>query len=388
MKLKSSVHKLMQHMRRLTALACTSLAISACLPALASALPAPGSLVTATPDRLHGLREASRNLVISYVSSSFDGSNATVFGHVAIPKTPPPVGGYPVIAWANGSTGLAPQCMPSASVEGTRDLYLNEWVRRGYAVVRTDYAGWGAAGPVPDLHGRSNAENLIDAVTAAHSLDVRLRNDWIAVGHSKGGGAVLWAAGLPDRSRGKYPLRGSIAIAPVGPGVLKFMTGVANGENVAPSALPFVALTALSAKALQPGIDLQSLTSAQLQPQLDALRSSCLADVFSLPPLPPGNYLKRGAAFDEYARLFAAEDASNLALRVPVSIIQAENDETTVTPDTTAQMVRSLCRRGASVRFSQYAGQDHDSVITASKADAFEFASTALAGGMQKNNCL
>lgn len=385
MKFKTSVRG---HARRLAVLVCSSFAITGWPPAVASVLPMPGSLITASPDRLHGLEDASRKLVISYVSSSFDGSAATVFGHVAVPKMPPPAGGYPVIAWANGSTGLAPQCMPSMSVEGTRDFFLNEWVKRGYAVVRTDYAGWGASGPVPDLHGRSNAENLIDAVIAAHSLDIRLSNEWVAVGHSKGGGAVLWAAGLPDRSRGKYPLKGSIAIAPVGPGVLKFMTGVANGEAVAQSALPFVALTALSAKALKPGIDLQSLTSAELKPQLEALRSACLSDVFSLPPLPPGNYLKRGAAFDEYARLFAAEDASTLTLRVPVSIIQAENDETTVTPDTTAQMVRSLCRRGASVRFGQYSGQDHDSVITASQADAFDFAATALAGGIQKNNCL
>jgi hypothetical protein len=351
------------------------------------ALPKPGRLITVAPDRVNRLPDASRNLVISYVSSSFDGSNAIVAGQVAIPRTPPPAEGYPVIAWASGSTGLAPQCAPSTSANSARDASLNEWVKRGYAVVRTDYAGWGAFGPLPDLHGRSNAQNLIDAVTAAHSVDARLSNDWIAVGHSKGGGAVLWVAGLPERTEGRYPLRGAIAIAPTGPGVPKFMSGVMKGEPVATSGLPFVALTALNAKALNPAIDLQKLVSPQLQPHLDVLRSGCVPQLFSLPPLPPGRYLNAGADYDMYAKLLDEQDASALTMRVPVSIVQAENDETTVTSETTAQMVRSLCARGATVRFKQYPGNNHRSVIAASQNDAFDFADSALTRRPLKNDC-
>jgi hypothetical protein len=388
MRLKSSVRRLFACL----ALPLGTAALSAgCAGLQASALqgdmPKPGKLVAVGPDRLNGLPDASRNLVISYVSTSFDGSNAIVAGQVAIPRTPPPAGGYPVMGWASGATGLAPQCAPSMVGNPTRDAFLNEWVKRGYAVVRTDYAGWGAFGPVPDLHGRSNAENLIDAVTAAHSIDARLSNDWLAVGHSKGGGAVLWVAGLPDRTDGRYPLKGTIAIAPTGPGVLKFMSGVMKGEPVAQSALPFVALTVMNAKALNPTIHVKDLAWPSLQPHLVALESACVSHLFSMPPLPPGPYLKAGAAYDEYARLLAAQDASALTLRVPVSIIQAENDETTVTPETTAQMVRSLCARGASVRFRQYPGQKHRSVIPASQDDAFDFATMALTGGKQRNDC-
>jgi len=32
---------------------------------------------------------------------------------LSIPKGTPPPGGWPVIRWANGTTGNAPQCAPS-----------------------------------------------------------------------------------------------------------------------------------------------------------------------------------------------------------------------------------------------------------------------------------
>ena len=374
--------------RRLAALALGSLLVAGCAGMSPVAQPVPGQLLLASPDKLHGLPDAGRNWVMSYASTTFDGANAVVVGQVALPRTPAPAGGYPVIAWANGSTGLAPQCAPSLVVNRERDAYLNAWVQQGYAVVRTDYAGWGAFGPVPDLHSRSNAENLADAVAAAHALDgVKLRPDWIAVGHSKGGGAVLWAAGLPDRSAGRYPLRAAIAIAPTGPGVLRFMDSVMRGEAVAVPALPFVSLTVMSAKAMKPDLDVQGLTSPALRPHLEAMGSACLSGLFAMPPLPPGPYLKPGAAYDAMARLLAAQDASSLTMRVPVSVIQGEKDETTVTPDTTAAMVRSLCARGATVQLKQYAGQTHRSVIGASQSDTFGFARTVLDAGRPASDC-
>ena len=86
-----------------------------------------GQLLTAEPVA-DGLPDASQNFRISYASTSADGDEVVVFGRVALPKTPAPPGGYPVVSWGNGTTGVAPQCAPSLVANATYDTYLNEWL--------------------------------------------------------------------------------------------------------------------------------------------------------------------------------------------------------------------------------------------------------------------
>ncbi|MCY1259873.1 Secretory lipase [compost metagenome] len=334
------------------------------------------------------LQEASANVSISYVTTSFNGKPTTVNGLISLPKTPPPAGGYPVISWANGTTGFAPQCAPSAVVSAVRDAYLNEWLKRGYAVLRTDYEGWGGAtGHRPLVHGTSNANAVTDIVTAAHAYSSQLSNDWMVVGHSEGAGAAVWTAGLVDEAGGKYPLKGAIAIAPVGPGILKFMDNAVNGGAVLGQ--PFLSVTVLAAKVVDPTINLDALVKEPMKSQVEAARTQCLGPLFVLPQLQPGQYLNPGADYDKVARfLKTQQDPSALTMRVPVSIIQGSNDETTVTPPTTAQMISSLCSRGASIQYKEYAGQTHSGVIPTSQDDAFSFAAAAFAGNAPKNSCM
>ncbi|HKU96299.1 MAG TPA: alpha/beta fold hydrolase [Vineibacter sp.] len=346
----------------------------------------PGQLITAVTRTANPLPDAAENFTISYISTSFDGRNTVVYGRVALPKTPAPQNGYPVISWANGTTGFAPQCAPSL-MSTYPDAYLNEWVKRGYAVLRTDYEGWGASGPRPVIHGRSNAAAVADIVTAAHHLTDKLSNDWIAVGHSEGGGAVLWAAALNKRPADKYPLKAAIAIAPIGPGILKFMDDAAGGAFVHQAAQPFISVTVLGAQVVDPSINLNDLVADPMMAQVAEARTKCLADLVKLPQLPKGQYLKAGDAYAKLARFVREQDASSLTLGVPALIIQAQDDKTTVTPDTTGQMIKSLCSRGASVTYKQYEGQGHSSVIGASREDALGFAEAAFAGRLPAGRC-
>lgn len=340
------------------------------VPAFSDNLKAGQLLTSRLLDSDARYENAEKEYLISYLSTSPNNELVTVFGRIAIPKGTAPESGYPVLSWGNGTTGMAPQCSPSLDNNPDREAYLNAALAKGYAVLRTDYARWGADGPRLELNGQSNANNIADIVPAAHQLPEKLANEWVVVGHSLGGGAALWTASLPPNE--KYPLKGAVALAPVGPGVLKFIESAAEG-SAPKEAQFFIAVTVLGAKATDPSIDINKLADSSILPQFEAAQHLCVGELAALKPLPQGQYLKEGADLNKVKQFLLAQDPSSLKLNVPVLVIQGSEDKTTVTPETTKQMVQKLCNNGNNVLYKEYAGQSHRSVIAASKHNTFDF---------------
>lgn len=158
---------------------------------------------------------------ITYRSTSgIDGAATSVTGAVFVPAGDRPSGGWPLIAYAHGTTGITRDCAPSDKATMFGDLaairgYLND----GYAVVSTDYQGLGVRAnepaPHPYLEPRTAAFNLIDAVRAARSVEPTIGSRWLAVGASQGG-AAAWSAAEQYASygRGTGDLVGVVALAP------------------------------------------------------------------------------------------------------------------------------------------------------------------------------
>jgi hypothetical protein len=72
------------------------------------------------------LPSAERNYLVLYNSRSPDDSDVVVSGTVSIPAGNPPAGGWPLITWTHGTTGLAPRCAPSSdTVDGPEHKYLS-----------------------------------------------------------------------------------------------------------------------------------------------------------------------------------------------------------------------------------------------------------------------
>jgi dipeptidyl aminopeptidase/acylaminoacyl peptidase len=78
-----------------------------------------------------------------------------VSGTLYTPKGTPPSGGWPVVAWAHGTLGVADSCAPSWTTHIPRDAaYINQWLKQGFAVVATDYQGWVGRALIPISSGK------------------------------------------------------------------------------------------------------------------------------------------------------------------------------------------------------------------------------------------
>jgi hypothetical protein len=138
------------------------------------------------------LASARRNQLILYRSTGVQGKPVAVSGLVHIPKGKPPRGGWPIVTWAHGTTGLGDQCAPSRNPgEGAMhaltayiEPLLDRFLDAGIAVVRTDHEGLGTKGVHPYLVGRSEGRSVLDIVRAARQAHDSLGRRVVVAGHS------------------------------------------------------------------------------------------------------------------------------------------------------------------------------------------------------------
>jgi hypothetical protein len=154
------------------------------------------------------LKGARRNTLVLYRSVGTSARPIAVSGAVSIPKGRAPKGGWPVVTFAHGTVGIADQCAPSRVSTGSADFanyyaYVQpmerSWLKRGWAVVQTDYEGLGTPGTHPYLNGPSEGRSVLDMVRAARRLDGSLSDVVAIAGHSQGGQAALSAAATAPR---------------------------------------------------------------------------------------------------------------------------------------------------------------------------------------------
>lgn len=135
---------------------------------------------------------------------------------LVVPGGTAPDGGWPVIAFNHGNTGIAQDCAPSLY----EDL-LNQWspaavwLLHGYAVVMADYEGLSGIGRHAFLNAAALGRNVIDAVRAARHVRPDIGSRWGAFGGSLGGLAT-WAANEQASTYGtELDLVGAAAWVPV-----------------------------------------------------------------------------------------------------------------------------------------------------------------------------
>ncbi|MFP5029204.1 alpha/beta fold hydrolase [Acinetobacter pittii] len=156
---------------------------------------------------------AAESSILTYKMLGQSGQEVQATSLVFTPNTPPPVGGWPIVVWAHGTTGVADACAPSkaALAESTKDL-ISKLLAAGYVVVAPDYEGLGTPGIHPFLNVKSEAFSITDAVVATRNYllqrNLLTSKKWLTVGHSQGGHAAQYA------SRAQLDYKGTVAVAP------------------------------------------------------------------------------------------------------------------------------------------------------------------------------
>lgn len=179
----------------------------------------PGSLVEAIgmPDIDPAIRELGDAVRMRYVSSSAkDGAPVVVSGVAFFPRGEPPPGGWPVLAYAHGTSGILTECGPSLSPNlwGTTSVIAG-LLKRGLAVATADYEGLGEPGVHAYLDARPAGWNVIDSVRALRAVRPgKVSDRWLGIGASQGGGAI-WAATEQAATYAKeLHLLGTVSVVP------------------------------------------------------------------------------------------------------------------------------------------------------------------------------
>ncbi|WP_072806930.1 lipase family protein [Rhodococcoides yunnanense] len=228
---------------------------------------------------LPGTAEAKR---ITYWTVGSDGAPALSTGAFFVPEGTAPEGGWPVIGWAHGTSGLADDCAPSlvGPADADRDRqYLGTWLGQGYAIAATDYVGLGTPGLMPYLDGKVSAHSVVDSVKASRQVEDSLSNKWVVVGQSQGGGAAITTGryateyGGPELDyRGAVgtgvPANIELALLPLGPGILP----VAAGKGLTTYLLYILA----GLRYAHPEIDLNSYLTEQGRQLVDRAEGVCV----------------------------------------------------------------------------------------------------------------
>jgi hypothetical protein len=152
------------------------------------------------------------SFLVMYVSEDEQGHAIPVVASVDVPAGAVPAGGFPVIAVAHPTIGIAPVCAFSL-VGDIDDATTNEMLQGGFEVVTSDMQPVGK--PLPYIVGVVAARNVIDSVRAAREFPAaHASNEYAIWGHSEGGQAALFALEIAGGYAPELHLVGVAASAP------------------------------------------------------------------------------------------------------------------------------------------------------------------------------
>jgi pimeloyl-ACP methyl ester carboxylesterase len=360
-----------------------------------------GSVISHARHRISPEINGYAELII-HLMRSVSGSLTKASTLLFVPEGQPPAGGWPVIAWAHGTTTPGNKlCAPSLTdaLDGglTKDGFNSDYlfeistlVNAGYAVVAPDLEGLGevATVPYPYFNASSLARSLVSGVVAAHNVDARLSKEYVAVGHSDGGHAVLGVEAYAKEAP-QFEFKGTVAIAPytsIDAYVKELkQRAAANPEKANDFRLLQnfnVALMTTGLRMIDPEFKASSVMGPDLEAQLKEFTTRC-----SVPAI--GGLSKavtaKGATFDGFkedwatvpkmAAFLAANDPAvdpGFHLNKP-TFIALGPDDAFVFENTTRALVARLKAAGTAVTYNEYPHTDHFTVIRASQPDIMGF---------------
>jgi pimeloyl-ACP methyl ester carboxylesterase len=322
---------------------------------------------------------------ILYHSQDSHGGDVATSGVVLIPAGNPPAGGWPVIAWAHGTTGVARQCAPSLE----KDMNYGEeglmpMVRAGFAVVATDYHGLGTAGPHEYVSKTAQARDVIYSIPAAKAAVPSLGRRWVAVGHSQGGIAA-WSVAEMQASLKDPDYLGAISVSGAAD-IQAILEQMGGGDSSAAFYLVYMAYAIHAhSPAFKPS---QMLDGVALRRYARATTQGCWNYDYAAFLNDRGEKVLKPHWEDSDAvkEFFRGDELGAAPVGGPLFVITGEADET-VPLALVKQTVKKACTNGVALSFRSYPGLDHDPTMTNSTPDQLAWIKDRFAGKPASSNC-
>lgn len=332
---------------------------------------------------------AAESSILTYKMLGQSGQEVQATSLVFTPNTPPPAGGWPIVVWAHGTTGVADACAPSKSAltDSTKDL-ISKLLAAGYVVVAPDYEGLGTPGIHPFLNVKSEAFSITDAVVATRNYllqrNLLTSKKWVTVGHSQGGHAALGAAQYASRAQLNY--KGTVAVAPasnLGSILLMGELDVVNAPiNIKIGTYAqletYTALVTAGLRNTQPSFDYSQVFTSQtasIAAQAETICAGPLGHAFGAGMTKYAT--EHNGTLDGYTRTqpnfmavplvkaFLDKDSQPLQVKVstPIIIYQGINDNT-VPKDATDLLISNATVVGTKINSYVTGNWDHDSAMS------------------------
>lgn len=344
----------------------------------------PGALLRKEVFAGYSLPKGATAVRILYHSLSATGRDVATSGVVLIPAGAAPAAGWPVIAWAHGTSGVSRLCGPSTM----KDVYygaegLMPMVAAGFAVVATDYHGLGTEGPHEYVNKTAQAHDVIYSIPAAHAAVSSLGQKWVVDGHSQGG---LAAFGVAEAEHGlKDPnYLGAVSVA----GAVR-ETSFFDHLSKTPGVGFYLAFMAAGINARYPDFKPRDLLSDEVLAHYDDVTTNgCFYYGYATyASLPSGALLRPQWEKSEWVHRFFAGNAIGTApIGGPILIIAGEADQT-VPIDGMRAVAKQMCTSGEVATFRSYPNLDHDPVMEHSTPDQLAWIKSRFAGKPATSNC-
>jgi len=267
------------------------------------------------------------------------------------------------------------------------EVVMDDYVKRGYVVVATDYEGLGPPGLHPFLQGASEAHGALDIIRAAREMDPRIGTGYVVIGHSQGGQADLFTAALGPAYVPELKLLGNIALAPASH-IAATLQAIMQAST--PSyALGYAMYVLESFASNHSNIQLNKILTKQALDHLPETLHACITATVSkgywATAIPKHQFLP-AADLTSVLKVAAENEPGGLKISVPTLVAQGPADDT-VMPPWTDDVVGSLCKNGTPLEYIVQRGATHETVLTSSTVQMRAWVDARFAGTTAESNC-
>jgi hypothetical protein len=317
---------------------------------------------------------------LMYHSRSISDEDIAVTGSIAVPNTPAPIGGRPVVTIGHPTVGNADECAPSRDPADDADV-INRFLAAGWVVATTDYEGLGTPGVPPYLVGDSEGRSMVDIVRAARNIPtLGAGTTFAAWGHSQGGHAALFTRKVAATWAPELRMVGAVAVAPV--------SSTSQFVSRANFAGPGITLMTVAGYEAAYGLSPNEVLTGDGMDHLDDAETHCLGalgdelgdrtldDVRRVDP----------TTLSDWGGKLSINNAGPIRSNVAVLLLQGDDDAIVPLSDTAA-LFSEMCSTAQPVSLEIDEGGGHASVRDRTMGEAIDWLTDRFALTPASTNC-